>query len=52
MRTREEKHNRLEVMTQKRRIQELIQNEQELLIRELLDETLQGRQSKYSDTAS
>ena len=48
MRTREEKHNRLEVMTQKRRIQELIQNEQELLIRELLDETLQGRQTSIA----
>lgn len=44
MRTRKEKYHRLEVKTQKRRIQDLIQKEQELLIGELLDETLQGRQ--------
>ena len=48
MRTRKEKYHRLEVMTQKRRIQELIQKEQELLIGELLDETLLGRQIRIA----
>ena len=44
MRTQKEKHNRLEVIARKRGIQDLIQKEQELLIGELLNVTLKGRQ--------